>query len=469
VKYFNFINFKVLIFFTLTIFSFLSFSNNYFNVANNNWYINFSTGSEQLVLDGILYASDGAKKIKLGKYKRDDNFLTNHTKNKYNFENKIISQDFLNYDSQFGLQISFFYLLNKLGFDQVNHLQFINCLIFSLLLSSIFLMMTKEFTILSSLTLPILFSLSPWVVVFSKNLYWVQFTWMLPFVVSMFFLSINKIKGIYLIIYFFLLTISFMVKFLSGYEYNSTVGIFSTIPFFLYYFKNKIKITQLSKLILISFISFLLAFSFSILIHAKSISNAQSFHQSIIFIISNAKVRLDNPNFNDLSKYCEKNKFLANIEKTKDCIELISKEKNILKIIIRYLVFNNFLPWTSIMYDNIYLDDVDKEKIKKINNKISLTQIIKIYSDLKISTIFKLFDWLIGSFLFFTLIITSFFLTSIRGKLLLSISILSPISWFFLAPNHSYFHFGLNYILWYFPLIPVCFITIFENPYILKK
>ena len=38
-----------------------------------------------------------------------------------------------------------------------------------------------------------------------------------------------------------------------------------------------------------------------------------------------------------------------------------------------------------------------------------------------------------------------------------------PLSWFILAKNHSYIHYHLNTLLWYFGFVQFCIITIVEE------
>ena len=105
---------------------------------------------------------------------------------------KNLSGKFKKYDSQYGLQLHFFYYLQKLGIENIKVFQGITAMLMSIVVGILFYLLRKNF----STTVALLFSaslvLSPYVVVFARNLYWVEATWFLPMIVSMYY---GKIKN----------------------------------------------------------------------------------------------------------------------------------------------------------------------------------------------------------------------------------------------------------------------------------
>ena len=66
------------------------------------------------------------------------------------------------------------------------------------------------------------FLLSPWIVNFARNLYWVEFTWFIPMAIGL-FCSININNKICRFTSYLLAFFSILIKCLCGYEYISTI------------------------------------------------------------------------------------------------------------------------------------------------------------------------------------------------------------------------------------------------------
>ena len=204
----------------------ISYSNNFFFAANQNWYQNFQLDSEQVVLDGILH--DG-ETIQLGRYERPQ--VTDQTKKAHElFEEKNQSGNFNVYKSQFGLQVKIFNFLNKSWDLDISSLKIITAFLMSVVLTGILLTIHRDFSIKSSIALYFLFLLSPWLIAFSNNLYWISFSWFLPLLVSAFFAPLIYKNSYIFIIYLVILFFAYIFKFLSGYEYITTIVLSSAIP-----------------------------------------------------------------------------------------------------------------------------------------------------------------------------------------------------------------------------------------------
>lgn len=125
------------------------------------------------------------------------------------------------YLSQYGIQGDFFSLIYNNVISKINALYYINSFVFSIVIASLVFLyrriISTEFAVIFFLTIV----LSPWIVSFARNLYWVPFSWFLPAVFSGFyFLSkSSEYKALSIVLVYF----SFLFKCLAGYEYISSV------------------------------------------------------------------------------------------------------------------------------------------------------------------------------------------------------------------------------------------------------
>lgn len=132
------------------------------------------------------------------------------------------------YTSQYGLQGRIFsYCVNKLGMSKKS-LHRAN----SILLAIVILVLTVQIGKIFSRDFAVIFLFSiifsPWVVSFARNLYWIEFSWLLP---SVFAWAIFLIKSFKTKCCLFLgIFLSCWFKCLSGYEYFSSVLMFAIAP-----------------------------------------------------------------------------------------------------------------------------------------------------------------------------------------------------------------------------------------------
>lgn len=453
---------------------FLSFANNSLNIANDKWYNIYSADTEKLVVDGLIRGKDENNKLRLGRfYTEEKNEKLFNFNNKENYNSKIKGDKFVFYNQQFGFQLYFFYILEKVGFSNYQSLKKINILVFTSCLSLIFLILTRNFSIIPSLLFSLTFIISPWIVVAAQNFYWLIFTWLLPFMVTLYFFSKNMTNLNYLL-FFILLTFSYIIKMLCGYEYISMIGILSITPFFLMFYLKKIKFNNILKNIFLCFFSFIFAFIISISLHAFHIkSSKENFFDSVNKILVTAKTRTSNAKEIEINEYC-KNKFYSIKEKELlviECKNQFIEKKNTFKVILRYLLIKDFLPF----FDNTFnipsfqefssnpKYEEDKNILKNAFNKLSIKKFFTEFNELKLNTKKIFFSLIINFLVFIFVIIFSFINTNLRGKILILLSASATLSWHILATDHSYFHFHYNYILWYFPLIPISLFLLFNK------
>ena len=223
---------KILILSFFVLLLMLNFSCNYFS-------------SEDEMIAGVPFSSfqsdseyDVYSKLYSNKFGKNTDSLYGlsiiYDKDGKSLYNKVHMNEFdesykvVDYRSQIGLQghiMSF--LFNKLNVS-LSMLKLMCITLLAIVLVAICYFICKKYNNLLGAVFYFTFLLSPWVVAFARNLYWVEFTWFLPVLFAL-MLSMNYSKKK---IFVPLIFISILVKCMCGYEYITTIML-STISFFL--------------------------------------------------------------------------------------------------------------------------------------------------------------------------------------------------------------------------------------------
>ena len=161
-----------------------------------------------------------------------------------------------------------------------------------------------------SITIASIFSatliFSPWVVVFARHIYWMEATWFLPMIISMYYGKTNIVSKLSNIKFFVFLTLAFLIKMLCGYEYLTTIFIASCVPIILYMSLEKNYMKQCLIKLSVNTMSVFVAFFIALVIHIQLLSKGNSsVLENINNIYVNAKVmtRMQSPS--DIRSYCE--------------------------------------------------------------------------------------------------------------------------------------------------------------------
>jgi len=463
--------------------AFLSYNYNFFRVANHQWFLNYSLGSENLVTAGLINGKDKYGRLFLGRYTNDNTIFSKQTIDQVNKikQKKLteldeieenISGKFKKYDSQYGLQLHFFYYLQKLGIQNIKVFHGISSLLMSVVVGILFYLLRKNFSTTVASVFSASLVLSPYVVVFAKNLYWVEATWFLPMIVSMYYGKINSLSWLSNIKFFIFFVIVYLIKMLCGYEYLTTIVIASCVPIILYMSLNKNGLKEALIKISINATSTIIAFILAIGIHVHLLSKDSSTARvHIDHIVTNAKVRTKTHNSSEIKELCKykqnTNRQNIDLELLKNCEEDYKKSsRKPGKIILRYLIFDDFLPWLGNFSDiksSNFTETKDYDILKSLWQKPSKKTLRATIYETETQTKKNLVIIFLNTFLFLLLILTAFFRASLKMRLVLMFSLSAPLSWFIIAQGHSALHFGLNYVLWCLPLVPFCLIAILSN------
>lgn len=354
---------------------------------HNSSFWGFQEDSELLVHDAILAANKGdyEGQFGLGRY--------NH-----NYEA---------YVSQYGLQGKVFSAIGKLL--RYDHALLFSNMLCALLTAIVFVMITllirKKWGDLMAVCYYLTFWLSPWIVNFARNLYWVEFTWFVPLLLGLFcsvyvdkkYCRIFSVGGVF---------VSILIKSLCGYEYISTIMMAMISFLFLDMVKallekDRKEACRLFKTTFAMGLSAVLGFVFALLIHAfvRGEGNITAGLSSIYIndVMRRVSVSVDPGMFG--SVYTE------------------SLQADLLTVLRQYLCFS-----TDIL---LGLDG------KTFSVLAVLPILFFVFRYIR-----NTLDWN-DVFMYIVLFLTS-------------------ISWLVLAKPHSYIHTHMNYVLWYFGFVQIC-------------
>lgn len=383
-------------------------------------YVNFSTGDSYRILN---VADDGAN---LTVTLDSDEILT---ESKYgslseisltNEDGEIMPKAIFTgpYTSQIGLQgLVFRHMARHLNGKYLMVLNFLCAVLLASVLVMLVVLIGKKFNYLLAICYFFTFWLSPWVVSFARNLYWVSFTWFLPMLIGLvcsIWISDRKVRtGSFLGIYF-----SICLKSMCGYEYM-TVIMLSAIVFLVFDFGCALMENDYDKTALIFKTTFrmgiaaLAGFFTAILIHAPLKGNGNVW-LGIKTIIANDVLRR--------TMGADLNNF--------DPVYWDSFNASIWKVFCTYFHFS-----TEIITG-------------LTGNLFPLLCILPL-------CIF-VYDYIQGK-------------KDVKEMMLYSLFFLTSISWFCLAKSHSYVHTHMNYVLWYFGFVQICIYVIVNKLYCLMK
>lgn len=388
---------------------FLSFYSNFWKVVDQSWFEGYQIDSEGLVIGRVMKSQQEGIMSNGG-------FLT-RTKDNYTFQKDYyinqIESEYLVYPQQIGLQGMFFSIVDSLtNFSpsvNLNIFYFINCAILTLLLIIMYIYIYKEFGSISALIFIITCIINPWLVVSARNLYWVIWTLLLPYITILMLMKYDeKNKNISGKILFLATFILIFIKSACGFEFISTILISVEIPIIYYAVKNKYSFKEWFLKSMYVGIGGILGFITAIVVY---LIQATNYFGSLNLAVNN---------------------FIYTISKRTGAFDVEVSEVyqksldiSISEVLYRYIFEENkiFLNW-------------------------SMSYLIIITIIMMIITLIVYKKRIEG-------IIAQRKIVALGVSI--CVSILGPLSWYVLAKGHSYIHIKINQILWSIPSILLIF------------
>lgn len=325
----------------------------------------------------------------------------------------IVTEHLEEYGSQYGLQGKIFrHMARHLDMDQMlQHLNFLCSLITAFVFTILTVLLGIKYNMQLAGCFYLVFLLSPWTANFAGNLYWVEFTWFLPMVAGL-WCSICVRKRICRIVSYILIFLSIAGKCLCGYEYITTVML-GAVTFLLadvcvaVMDRQKEKICLILKTTVIAGIMAFFGFITAVCIHAQ-IRGKGDIRAGVQSIIQNDVLRRTIGG--DMNKF--------------DPVYWESFQASVWDVVSSYFHFKTELiagvqgglfPLLCLAPLVIFVIDYKKECI----------------------------DW--------------------QDVILYGICFASSVSWYILGKQHSYIHVHMNYVLWYFGYVQMCFYIIIRQ------
>lgn len=319
------------------------------------------------------------------------------------------------YISQFGLQGKVFrHFARYMDYENVvDNLHLICCIAAAIVFVAISYLIYEKYNKLMAVIFLITFWLAPWTVNFARNLYWVEFTWFLPMAIGLLCawkVDVRKYRIMCIVGAF----ISILIKCLCGYEYISTIMMglisFLLVDFVTALYRREQKRRKLLlRTIFLMGCAALAGFIVAIGIHAL-LRGEGNVVEGIVRIFKEDVLRRTSGA--DLNNFDE--------------VYWSSFNASLWQVVCQYFHFpgeiitgidGNLFPLLCIIPVAIILYDFMKGR----------------------------FDW--------------------EKTTLYVIFFAVTISWFVLGKSHSSGHIHINYVLWYFGFIQICFYIIIDRIY----
>ena len=323
--------------------------------------------------------------------------------------------DAVGYESQIGLQGMLFKSFPKSWtLNQAREVyKVVLASLYAVVLSFICYGIYKKYNIRFAVVFYAVTLLSPWMIGYSTNLYWVEFTWFLPTLIGIYCANNIESKKARVVSYVGVMAAIF-IKSACGYEYISTimmgaiVFLLTDLTVALLERKDKVVILRLFKTIFMIGIFAILGFVIALLCHGYMRGDGNIYY-GLRAIYYNDVLR---------RTHGDPNMFQG--------VYADSLNASVIRVVLRYLVFDTpvILGVPGILF-------------------IPLIMLS-----------------------FFTLVYGVWKKQDKKDMLVLYIWMgIASVSWFVLGKSHSYIHTMMNFVMWYFGFIQIMFYSIIEVGY----
>lgn len=406
----------------------LSFAFNAFRILPQEMYTEHQADSDALVMDALTSGSSILVRKADGIYQP--------------------------YLSQFGGQLQAYRLLERMGFPK-DRLGLLNTLLLALVVSVLSFAVSREILGLwGGLAFGLCLALSPWLVAFSKSIYWMAWTWFLPLLVTTTMGRHMLRTGGWLALALAILYACFFWKLLSGYEFASSIVIAACAPLVFFTLKDRTGVRRGLFVIVLVGATSLLAFASAITLHALKTGNTLSEGLQIVHATAAKRVALGS-----VEASAREGCLATPAENFDTCYQNIVRSLSAPRSVVlaSYLTFRGSVPWLT---GPDVIDDPALEPMRRALRRLDIRAAMSEMAQLPASA------WMAAARLPLTtplimsiLAICSLLLWRNRPgsapyAALIGVSACAPLSWFIVASGHAYGHLQLNFVLWMLPFLP---------------
>lgn len=452
--------------------SFLSFQFNLFRVTPQSEFERFDAFSPALVLDGIVHHRF-VPYSGLGMYRRGTLDPGAYLDDQANIDKLEDNREFFPYNSQFGLQyyvFDFLYTTFKLSVPQ---LEATASLLMALVVAGFFIALRRILPTAPALGFCLTLVLSPWVVCFANNLFWVEATWFLPCLVSL-FLGNRRPTTASNMVLACLLFLSMLIKCLCGYDFITCVFFAALAPLVLFQAKYNVRAKDAFRQLAVAGGAMIIAFACALGLHLALLSNHASLlrdnsdassvkvadtpRSGVAVIVLTAEKRFYSKDPDKTAReVCAQDKLV--MSNPEDCIRTYkgSLQSSVFNVVAQYFVFPRLIPW-------IPQGELDGSERAVLNNALSsirkwrFAEALRLIRSLHESSLGYCFLHSLSVVLFLTLI-------ALVGRVIyrrkrrwdlawVGVAFFAPISWYAGAKGYSYIHTQLCFVLWFLPFVP---------------
>lgn len=333
----------------------------------------------------------------------------------YNNEEQVYLSlaDAVGYESQIGLQGMIFTasMRNMAAADRVVIYKIVLAILYAVVLTFICYGLYKKYHLKLAVVFYLVTLLSPWMIGYATNLYWVEFTWFLPMLVGIYCANHITSKKARVISYISVM-LAVLLKSLCGYEYISTimmgaiVFLLTDLTLAIFERKDRQKITLLLRTIFLLGLAALAGFAIALVCHAYLRGGGNVFH-----------------GLKSIYQYDVLRRTLGGDPNLFQDVYADSLNASIIRVLVRYLLFDTplilgisgilFIPLCMFSFGMLVYGVWKKDENKEM---------------------LILYIWL--------------------G--------ITSVSWFVLGKSHSYIHTGMNFVMWYFGFMQMVFYIVVQ-------
>ncbi|MEL7097309.1 MAG: hypothetical protein AAGM84_00640 [Pseudomonadota bacterium] len=416
----------------------LTFNWNLLQTADTELFSTFQTDSDSLVLQAL-----GADARMLG-VETDAGFTI--------------------YPSQYGAQLLFFRAIGGLDVWSPVGLASVNATLMALVVAIVsFLTGRRIFGIWGAAAFGIWLCLSPMAVMMAGSIYWMSWTWLLPFLVSL-SLAPRLWSSTGLLLAVVLWWITLTVKNLFGYEFASTIAISAAVPIVIYGLKQgkSVRATAVPCFVLAA-VS-VVAMATALVLHVNRLPDDPNGLSGWAQIGLIAEKRIaDNSTPEALRAACEitpRISALSGADREKainQCAKNLARTQEASRpvVVLAYSTFRRTVPWLA------GPDIIDSEELVPVRGMLrrgdlSGARAALAGSDSAVLRLASLPATILIVWSLIALVIWSIWRRRDKAQAYaILVSAAAPLSWYLLATAHSYGHLHIAFILWNVPFLPV--------------
>jgi hypothetical protein len=451
----------------IVVFGFLSFLDNRFGVVDERWFNAFEVESEQLVLDGLVHAVRTDATAVLGRYSRPDE-PDAYARAREFYAAGNHAGEFERYESQYGLQARVMQPLSSalraLGVkDELRAMHALLALAMAVAIGAMAHGLARLLPPGLALAFAATLTLSPWMTVMARNLYWVSFTWYLPFIAAVYLAAGSYRSGKTFATLLAILFATYLLKLLCGYEFVTSIGLAASVPLVYAGVRDDQRWQAIAARVLANGVVLVLALLAAAALHAGTSAGGVSAGWSKVAITAEKRLSSATP-METARRACD-----ADAKCEKKIAQSLAA--NPWEITARYFRLNEALPWVSA----VRLDEQERLTLRLALGlgdglgrgprqdmaPVPQTEPTTLLGTVDAALQFVLIVLDRAAFPTLLIVLGAIFMhiePALRWSALFALG--APLSWFFLAKGHSAIHMHLNHVLWSLPFVPWCVMAV---------